>query len=253
MIYDIQKASLLKRISAFILDFILLTILATGISYLSSVILKVDYHQDKLQEYYDYYEKTYNVKFGLSEEEYNQLTPEEKAHYAEVEEILSKDNDVIKEYNLVINLTLVVLFIGVLFGVLVVEFIIPLILKNGQTVGKKIFAICVINNNSVKVNNVQLFVRAFIGKFVVELMIPIYLIIMSMYGIIGIIGVIVLCGLLLLQIILMISSKNKTLIHDIFAFTVVADKQSQMIFESESELIKYKEKIHKESISTKTY
>lgn len=253
MIYDVQKASILKRLSAFILDSILLLIIATGIAYVSSLIFNVDAHQAKLQEYYDYYEETYNVKFDLTAEEFERLAPEEKAHYAEVEEILANDTKVVKEFNLVINLTLIVLFIGVLFAVLVVEFIIPLFLHNGQTIGKKIFAICLVNSNSVKITNVQLFVRALIGKFVVELMIPIYLIVMIFYGIIGSFGIIILCGILLLQIILLIFSQNKTLIHDVFAFTVVADKQTQMIFNSEGELIKYKEMMHKKSVATKTY
>ena len=38
MIYDLQKASLLKRASAFLLDIILLIVLATGVGLLVSVI-----------------------------------------------------------------------------------------------------------------------------------------------------------------------------------------------------------------------
>ena len=49
MIYDIQKASALKRLSALILDFILLLVFATGAAYASSLIFDIDTHQENLQ------------------------------------------------------------------------------------------------------------------------------------------------------------------------------------------------------------
>jgi hypothetical protein len=42
---------------------------------------------------------------------------------------------------------------------------------------------------------------------------------------------------------MIITNKNNALIHDIIAYTVVVDKESQLIFENEDELIKYKQKI----------
>ncbi len=253
MIYGVQNASISKRLFAFILDFILLTMLATGVAYAFSIIVDVDSHQAKLQEYYKYYEETYDVSFDLTQEDFDKMTPEERAHYDEVEQILAKDENVIREYNLVINLTLVTLFVGVLVGTLIVEFVIPLFLKDGQTIGKRVFSLVVVRNNSVRVSNIQLFVRAVFGIFIVELMIPIYLLVMAMYGIIGIAGPIVIVGIWLLQLILLFATKNHTPIHDVLAYTVVADKSSQLIFESDDALLKYKEKVHLESVSAKKY
>ena len=248
MIYDIAKASLLKRIFASILDVILLSILATGFAFISSKIAKVDYHQKKVQEYYTYYEETYNVKFGLTQADFDRMTEEELNHYKEVNEIISKDEGFIKENSLVQRLILLVVVIGLFLGTLIVEFVIPLFLKNGQTVGKKVFSLCLVRKNSVKITSVQLFARSIIGKFALELMAPTYLIISIIYGFNGYLGLILVGVITITQIVLLIATKNKTLIHDLIAFTVVVDKQAQMIFESDEDLIKYKEKIHKESV-----
>lgn len=254
MIYDIQPASILKRISAFILDIILLATIAVVISYLVSIILKVDSHQQVLQDKYTYYEETYNVKFNLTQEEIDALSEEEKAHYEEVEDIIQHDEELIKEYNLVINLTLITIVLGVLIAVLILEFIIPLIFKNGQTIGKKIFSIIVAKSNSVKISNVQLFVRTIFGKFLIELMIPIYIIVALFFGTAGRFWLFFLIGLALLQMILLAVTKNHTVIHDAISFCVVCDKQTQKLFASEDELIKYKEKVHSEEVAkTHTY
>ena len=253
MIYDIQKASALKRLSALILDFILLLILATGAAYASSLIFNIDSHQANLQEKYKYYEETYNVSFDLKQEDFDNMSEEERAHYDEVEQIINHDEEFIKENQLVINLTFVIILIGVLFGVLIVEFVIPIIFKNGQTIGKKVFSLIVIKNNSVRVTNFQMFVRTIFGKFIIELIVPIYFIIMTMYGIVGYIGPIIVIALLILQVVLLIFTKYGTPIHDILAFTCVADKESQMIFENEDELAHYKGKLHAESVAKDKY
>ena len=249
MIYDIQPASVLKRISAFILDIILLATVAVGVAFLVATILKVDSHQQALQDKYDYYEATYNVKFDLTQEEIDALSEEERAHYDEVEQILQNDEELIKEYNLVINLTLITVITGALIAVLILEFIIPLIFKNGQTIGKKVFSLIVAKTNSVKISSVQLFVRTIFGKFLIEMMIPIYIIVALFFGTAGRIWLFFLGGLAILQIVLLVATKNHTVIHDAISFCVVCDKQTQKLFASEDELIKYKEKVHSEEVA----
>ena len=51
MIYDLQKASILKRISAFLLDFILLLILTAGFIALLTLIVRFDFYYNQLAEY----------------------------------------------------------------------------------------------------------------------------------------------------------------------------------------------------------
>ena len=57
MIYDLQKASILKRISAFLLDFILLLILTAGFIALLTLIVRFDFYYNQLAEYDKQYKR----------------------------------------------------------------------------------------------------------------------------------------------------------------------------------------------------
>ena len=77
--FDTQRASILKRVSAFLLDIILISVLATGFAWLISIIVNYDAHSDKLNESYNAYYEAYGIDSELKEEEYNAMTDEEKA------------------------------------------------------------------------------------------------------------------------------------------------------------------------------
>ena len=119
--------------------------------------------------------------------------------------------------------------------------------------GKKVFAIGVMQVNGVKITNVSLFARSMLGKCTVETMVPALIILMILQGAINIVGLLVLLLLLVFEVILLVSTKTNSMIHDIFAFTVTVDLPSQMIFDTEDELIAYKKRIHAEAVeSTKS-
>lgn len=250
---DIQRGSVLKRISALLLDLILLACISVGAIYLVSKIVNYDSHIDNLQAKYQYYEETYDVRFNITQEELDNLTEEERAHYDEVEEIIKADTEFTKEYNLVINLTLIMVTIGLLVSILITDFVIPLLFKNGQTVGKKVFGLCLVKKNSVRMKNIQLFIRTLLGKFAVELMIPIYIIIMFYFGLMGILGLIILAGLGVAQLLLLIFTQYRTVIHDLLSQTVVADMSSQMIFDTEEDLIEFVKKNHEKTVNNSIY
>ena len=98
-----------------------------------------------------------------------------------------------------------------------------------------------------------MFIRTILGKFTLETMIPIYLMYLAALGKIGILGPIIIGLILLVQVILMIATHTNSMIHDVLAKTVVVDMSSQMIFDSEEEMIAYKEKLHAEAAARKTY
>ena len=252
-VYGIEKASLLKRFSAYLLDIILTLIVATGVMALVSVITRYDDYNSQMEELYTRYEEEYDIKFDMSLEEYEKLSEEEMKKYEEIFEKFSKDEEVIYSYNMVFNLTLLIVTLGCLFGVLVVEFVAPLILKNGQTIGKKVFNLCLVKNNGVKLNTMMLFVRSFLGKFTIETMIPVYIVVLIVFGNAGAVGTIVLILILLVQIVLVFKTENKCLIHDLMAGTVVVDKSSQMIFESEEAMIEFKQDFYKKEAENKKY
>lgn len=253
MICDLQKASLLKRASAFLLDIILLIVLATGVGLLVSVITGFDGYNQALTECQTQYEKQYGVSFELSQSEFAALTEAEQKKINDAYAEFSKDPEAIYNYNMVINLSLVIVSLGLLIAYLVLEFAVPLLFGNGQTVGKKIFGIAVMKISGVKIDAVSLFVRTLLGKYTFETMIPLLLIMMMLWGAIGIVAPIVIGAILVTEIVFMITSHTNAMIHDKLAQTVAVDMQSQMIFASESELLAYKAKLHEEMVKKQSY
>ena len=129
----------------------------------------------------------------------------------------------------------------------------PLILGNGQTVGKKVFSISVTRVDGVKLTTLQLFVRTLLGRFTIETMFPAYIIIMIIWGSLGMVGTVILVALLLLQLILMAATQNRSLIHDLLAGTVVVDHMSQKIFRTTDDLIAHKKRIAAERAARQEY
>lgn len=257
MITDLQKASLWKRIAAGIFDAILLCILAVGVAWLLTAVLDYDSHNAALEQAYINYENQYGIEFNISQEKYDGMSEQEQeayeAAYQAAYAALIADEDVLYTYNLLLNLTLLITTFGILLAVLILEFFVPLWLKNGQTIGKKIFSIGLMRTDGVQMNNLQLFTRTVLGKFTIETMIPVYIIIMIVFNSIGIVGPVVLALIGLVQIICMVASRTNSMIHDMLAGTVAVDISSQMIFRTAEDLIAYKKKIAAEQAARQVY
>ena len=253
MVYDLQKASLLKRASAWILDMILLLVLVTGFATAISSALHFDSHTQVVTQRQAHYESQYGVKFEMTQEEYEKLTPEQKQITEEAYKAFAEDKEAIYHYNMIVNLSMVILSLSVLLGFLGLEFAVPLLFGNGQTVGKRVFGIAVMKQNGVKVNTVTMFVRTVLGKFTFEAMLPLLLLLMMLLGLIGIVGPGVILALLVAEIIIMITSRTNATIHAKLAQTVAVDMHSQLIFASEEELMAYKQRLHEEKVRNSPY
>lgn len=253
MILDTQKASMWKRISAFLFDGILLTIAAVLFAWLISVAVNYDQPANRLQESYARYEAEYGVDFDMSMDAYAALTEDELANVNNAYAALSADEEAVYAYNLLMQLTLLITTFGILLAYIVLEFTVPMLFGNGQTLGKKIFGIAVMRTDSVAVNGVVMFIRTVLGKYAIETMIPVYIVIMIYFNSIGLIGAVILLGLLILQIALMAATKTNSAIHDCLATTVTVDLASQMIFKTREDMIAYKEKLHAEKVASSPY
>ena len=251
--YDIQKASLLKRISAFLLDFILMTIAVTGFALLLSTVLGYDNYAGALTEKREYYEATYEVDFDIKKEDYDALSEEDRKVIDDAYAIYMKDTDVIFNYNMLFNLMLIIASMSLVLSFLLLEFVVPLLLKNGQTVGKKIFAIGVVHLNSVRITSVALFARSILGKCVLELMVPLIVIATMLFGSGGPVGLLVLGLILLLELFCFFKEGKFTLIHDVLSHTVAVDLATQMIFDTPDDMIAYKTRIHAEDAASQSY
>ena len=239
---EIQKASIAKRITAGLLDVIAVSIIATLCAWLISLAADYDGWNKKLEDSYSRYESQYGVTFRITEEEYNNKSSSDKENYDNAYKALVEDSEAMKAYSMVTNLMILTVSLGLFIAVLIWEFIVPLFLKDGRTVGSLIFGIAVMRSNGVRISHISLFIRAILGKYAIETMISVYIIMMIFMNAIGIVGPLVICGILLMQLILIISTKNNQLIHCILSDTVVVDYGSQRIFDSQEDLLEHKKR-----------
>lgn len=247
---DLQKAGLWKRIAAAILDFILLSIVAVGGWALMSVVTDYDTCVEKRESIKAAYEQEYGIP---SDVHYSEMTPEQQAATDKANEALANDPEAIKAIALVNNLMLIMPTFGILLAVLLLEFAVPLLFKNGATVGKFVFGLGLVRSDCVRVNPLQLFTRSLLGKYTIETMIPVYLVIMIFNGSLGAMGLAVIAGILLLQVILYFATRTHSLIHDLMAGTVVVDIASQRIFANDEDRIQYFKRMAAEQAERQAY
>lgn len=243
---DLQKASILKRISAWILDLILLATLAVGVAWGLTAVLDYDSYAEEVDSKLQHYADIFGVDKDITGEEYEKLTDDEKELYEEANKAMSADQELRRLYEMMFNLSLITVTFALLISYLVLEFIVPLLFGNGQTVGKKVFGIGIIRSDCVRVTVFALFARTFLGKFTVETMIPVMLLLMSYFGIIGFEGLFVILLIIFVQSVMLVLTKNRTVIHDKFAQTVAVDISSQMVFDTYDKMLEYKKKLHEE-------
>ncbi len=249
----LQKASILKRISAYILDFIVLVICITGFAALFSKAFGYDNYNATLEKRQEAIEAEFGVDFVITQEDYDKLTQKEKDNYSKAEEAYINDEEAVKAWNIIVSLILTIVSLSILLAHIVAEFLIPMYFGNGQTIGKKVFSLGVMRSNHVKITNQNLFIRSILGKCTIEAMVPVLLVIMIFSGILGIVGTAVLGLILILQICLLIFTSNNSVIHDILSDTVVIDMSSQLIFDTEEAMVEYIKKHHKEQVEGERY
>ena len=167
--------------------------------------------------------------------------------YNKCDKALSTDLSYSARMMKLLGFTLTMVSLGILLSMLVLEFAIPLFFKNGQTIGKKVFGVAVMHENGVKVNTITLFIRTFLGKYAVETMCPALLVLM-LFTSNAITSVIVMALLIIFELVIFIWKKEtRPFIHDVFAKTVCVDLASQMIFETEAEMLAFRRNAYAET------
>ncbi len=253
MINDLQTASFWKRIAAWLFDAILLSVLAAGFAFVLSFLLGYDGHSQNLDRLYAEYETEYGVVFDITQEQYQAMDDARRENYDRAYRALSADEEVLYAYNMTLNLSLLITTGGILLAMVLWEYLIPLWFGNGQTLGKKIFGLCLVRNDGVKMNNMQLFTRTVLGKFTLETMIPVYTLMMLFWGTVGLWGTMLLLALVITQLVCMAVTRTNSAIHDLMAGTVVVDMASQTIFRTTEELIEYQKRIAAERAARQPY
>ena len=129
----------------------------------------------------------------------------------------------------------------------------PLLLKDGRTLGKRLFGLGVMRTNYVRITPVQLFVRGVIGKGVFELVLPILIVMSVLSGRTGMFGLILLGAMVIAEIVVLVKSDSNSMLHDVLADTAVVDWASQMIFENEKQRDEYVRRQKEEIEQNKLY
>lgn len=252
MNYDIQRASMLKRVPAWLLDIILLITVATGFLALWSQVFDVMPHVEKLSGIVEKYEAEYGGQLSMSVEEYEKLTAEEKLAAdeisLEIDKALNQDPEALKALETVATYIFAMLSLSILCAYVILELLIPLWLKNGQTLGKKCFGVALMRKDGIKVTPFMMFARTVLGKCTVETMIPVLALVLMLLNIAGPIfwlGV----AVLLAQIIVPLATRDKTALHDLMACTVAVDLSSQMIFDTPEAMEAYYAELYTDKTS----
>ena len=219
---DLQKAGLWKRISAGIFDGMLAAMLAVGVAFLLSLAFGYDSQNETLNAAYEKYETQYGVTFNISAEQYDAMTEEEKANYQAAYDALVSDEEAMHTYNVVVNLMLLMTSLGILAGIVLMEFVVPLF-------------------------------RTVLGKFAIETMIPVYILLMLFMGAANIFNLLLLAAIALAQAVIVVVTRNNSLIHDLLAGTVVVDYASQRIFTSTQDLIEHQKRVAAERAAREKY
>lgn len=239
MSFSLQKASFWKRISAFLFDATMMLVLSLAIMIGLHAILKIDAKIDQLEAYRVEYATKLELNLNITTEEYDALTKEEQKAYddklLELNKQMSQDEEVMNLNASIITSISITVTVSLLIGTAIWYFVIPLFFKNGVTLGKKIFGLAVIRTNGVKLTNPVLFARALIGFYAIETMFPLTLIFMTLFGSLGIVGLVTVGLFLVLQIFVLAYTKTNSSIHDLLTDTVVVDMASQQIFETQDE------------------
>ena len=253
MAMELQKASFWKRISAWLFDNILLVTLTVLFALMLSALLGFDRQSEALEQVYTDYETRYGITFDISEEDYLALSEQEKKNYDDAYEALIKDEEMMYAYGMVMNLSLIITSVSILLAVAALEFAVPLLFKNGQTLGKQIFGIALIRDDGVRMNMMQLLTRVLLGRYTVGIMIPVLVFLMLIFNITGLFGTLLVLGLWLAQLLCLCFTRNKVGLADLMAGTVPVDLSSQKIFESTEDLIAYTKKLHAERAARQDY
>ena len=250
MVVDLQKADVWKRFAAWLLDAMLMCVAVVGVGFLLSALLGYDGHYQQYQTRLDYYMEHYELR----DVDLNAPATEQEAKRLEEAALaMQKDQEIMRLGNLLPNLMLIIVTFSILVTMILLEVLVPIWLKNGQTIGKKMFAVGVVRVDSVKLSTFQLFARSILGKFTIETMIPVYVAVMALFGRMSLAGLILVGGLAVIQVVCLIVTNANCAIHDLLAGTIVVDISSQQVFGSSEELIEYTKRIHAEQAAREEY
>jgi uncharacterized RDD family membrane protein YckC len=245
--YDVVVAKTFPRIGAYLLDGIIIFLLFVAFyNYIMYPIAKQLWSVDVLEQQYVSHMKDFGIivelpdtttedpndtydynLYGISNsDQYAELFPDATMTYDEflvdlnnkaalfyADEEASGVETLLSVYNLV------QIAISFLISQLLVFYILPLILKNGQTPGKKMMHLGLATPEGLIIRNWQLFARFLIGIYAVETILSIATYMMFGLPLLP----------LLISAIMVLLTRRHVALHDLIAGTVVVDLRQTLL------------------------
>ncbi len=237
---DFHKAKPLKRLAAYVIDLFLLLIVTAGVVAGMFSVLNFNGYRNELLSYYEEYGQQYDV--DLSEQKAN-LSEEDQKKYDDAIAGLNSDERALSALANIVKITWLSMAVGLLVAYVILEIMLPLIFKNGQTVGKKTMGLCVMHKDHVQVSALQVIFRTILGKYFIETLIPATMLLLKLSATLGTTASLVLSLIAMTQGFIVLMSQANCGIHDKLFKTVVADMNKQHIFATVDDLKAYEEEM----------
>ncbi len=242
-IYIPKKPPMVKRFAALVIDVIMVIVLASGIAFLVSKIYNYDKYYNAVYEaqisygvYVPSDEGTisYNGKTYIICTEDKSITKEEAN--ARIKALTS--DQTFKDNYFKMNLgPIIITSIGLATSLLILEYIVPLCLKHGRTLGKFLFNIGYVNEDDIDVTPKNMTIKFLFGKLIVNTLIPYTGVLLIIYqtGLV-VIGLAFVIGVPLINLIMLFASKDNRLLSDYIGKMKPCDNNCQMYFKTVEEL-----------------
>lgn len=242
-IYIPKKPPMVKRFAALVIDVIMVIVLASGIAFLVSKIYNYDKYYNAVYEAqisYGVYVPsdegtiTYNGKTYIICTEDKSLTSEEAN--ARIKALTS--DPTFKDNYYKMNLgPIIITSIGLATSLLILEYILPLCLKHGRTLGKFLFNIGYVNEDDIDVTPKNMTIKFLFGKLIVNALIPYTGVLLIIYqtGLV-VIGLAFVLGVPIINLIMLLASKDNRLLSDYIGKMKPCDNNCQMYFKTVEEL-----------------
>lgn len=229
---EFYKAKPIKRFVAYVIDMLLLLAITFGVMVPMCSWLGYEDSRAELVPFYEKYSQEYGIDLQISGTEYDELSQKQKEAYDKAYDAMNQDKDALYVMNKVLFAVLASAAVGFLVGYVILEVALPLILKNGQTIGKKAMKLCVMHKAHVTVSPWQVIFRAILGKYFIGTLIPMVLLALPELKIWIISGSLILALIAMTQAFIVLMSQANCGIHDKLFNTVVADFEQQHIFDT---------------------
>ena len=163
--YEVYNGKMFSRIAALIVDLIIVLCIFVTIDILitKNVANNVWQYDDKVSQY-----ENYQIDYGIAykDAEGNLIYVDDVEN--STLEAFKSDESVWALAQDITTLQIIQISFDLFVSEILVFFVLPLIFKNGQTLGKKLMRLGLVNSKGLKVANWAVFARFIIGIYAVE-------------------------------------------------------------------------------------